>query len=297
MSGTGEREETGETRRAERPGEIPLAGLMQVARRVWVEIGRDNVPLLSAGVAFYGLLAIFPGLIALVTLYGLIANPEEVFRQVRSLAGVVPPETVGLLDEQAREIVGDDKTGLGLGFAASVLGVLWSASSGALGLIRAVNAAYDVTESRSFVRQRALAFGFTLGIIGFVLFAVGAVAVVPGVLRFVGLGAHAELMISTLRWPVLALAMLGGLVLVYRYGPSRPAAGWRWVSWGSLVATALWLGASALFSWYVEGFGRFNQVYGSLGAVIVLLLWFFLGAFAVLLGAEINAELERQEVK
>ena len=282
-------------RRPARPLEIPAAGWWQVAKRVRREAGRNNLPLLAAGVAFYFLLAAFPALFALVTLYGLVSDPEQVYRQVQDLAAVLPPGAVDLPHVQAREIVGDDsKTGLGFGFAASILGVLWSASGGTLGLIRAVNAAYDREESRSFVRVRGLALAFILGAIVFVLFAVGLVAVAPQALRWVGLGGHAQALIGALRWPVLALAMLGGLALVYRYAPARPTAGRVWLSWGSAVATALWLGASALFSWYVASFNRFNEIYGPLGAVIALLVWFFLTAYIVLLGAQINAVLERQ---
>ena len=274
----------------------PLAGWWQAAKRVRREIGRDNLPLLAAGVAFYFLLAVFPALIAMVTLYGLIADPEQVYRQVEALGGVLPTGAVDLLDAQAREIVGNgaSRTGLGFGFVASIVGVVWSASSGTLGLIRAVNAAYNQEENRSFVRLRGLALAFTLGAVVFVLLAVGLVAVAPAVLGWVGLGGQAQTLISVLRWPVLALAMLAGLALVYRYAPARPPIGLWWVNWGSLLATALWLAGSGLFSWYVSSFGRFNETYGSLGAVIVLLVWFFLTGFVVLLGAEINNELERQ---
>lgn len=282
-------------RRRAGPLGLGRAGWWRLAGNVRAEIGRDNLGLLAAGVAFYFLLAVFPALIAVVNLYGLVADPEEIYRQIAQLGAVAPPGAVALLDEQAREIVGDEgaRTGLGLGFAASIVGVLWSASGGTLGLIRAVNAAYDQPEERSFVRVRGLALAFTLGAIVFALFAVGLVAVAPQLLLHVGLGGSAQALIAVLRWPALALAMLAGLALVYRYAPSRRPSGWRWVSWGSVAATALWLGVSALFSWYVASFGRFNEVYGSLGAVIALLVWFFLTAWVVLLGAEINAELER----
>lgn len=289
------RARSGRRKKIAGPLEIPLAGLWQVAKRVRSETGRDNLSLLAAGVAFYFLLSVFPALIAVVNLYGLASDPEQIYRQIRELSAVLPPGAVELIDEQAREIVGgDSKAGLGIGFVASILGVLWSASAGTLGLIHAVNAAYDEDENRSFVKVRGLALAFTLGAIVFVLFAVGLVAVAPQALRHVGLGGEARTVIEVLRWPVLAAAMLSGLALVYRYAPARQSAGWRWVSWGSILATALWLGASALFSWYVSSFGRFNEVYGSLGAVIALLVWFFLTAYIVLLGAEVNAELERQ---
>jgi membrane protein len=281
----------------DRPRQIPLAGWWAVAKNVRAEVGRDNLPLLAAGVAFYGFLAVFPGLIALITLYGVVADPGQVAAQIEQLSAVLPSQALGVLENQARQILGDPESGssvgLGIGFAASVLAVLWSVSTGTLGLIRAVNAAYNADESRSFVRLRAIAFAFTLGAIAFVLFAVALVAVAPVALRWVGLGGSSQALIAVLRWPVLALAMIAGTALIYRYAPSRPPAGWRWVSFGSLVAAALWLAGSALFSWYVSSFARFNEVYGSLGAVIVLLLWIFLTAYTVLLGAEINHELER----
>lgn len=291
------------TERASRPHnrgvsrrlEVPFTSWWRIARRVWLEAGRKHLPLFAAGVAFYFLLAVFPALIALVNLYGLIADPEQLYRQVQNLAAVVPPGAVDLLDARVRDIVaGDSKTGLGLGFVVSLLGVLWSASAGTLGLIRAINAAYGHPENRSFVRVRGLALGFTLGAIFLVLFGVGLVGVAPQVLGHVGLGDQVQALIGALRWPVLTLAMLSGLALVYRYAPARPPAGWRWVSPGSAVATALWLGGSGLFSWYLASFGRFNEIYGSLGAVIALLIWFFLTAFAVLAGAEINAQIERR---
>ncbi len=281
----------------ERPRQIPLAGWWAVARSVRIEVGRDNLSLLAAGVAYYGFLAVFPGLIALVTLYGVVADPGQVAAQIEQLSAVLPPPAIAVLQNQARQILGDPATGsqvgLGIGFAASVLAVLWSVSTGTLGLIRAVNAAYDADESRSFVRLRAIAFVFTLGAIVYVLFAVALVTAAPSALRWIGLEGTAPALIAVLRWPALALAMIAGTAVIYRYAPSRPPAGWRWVSFGSLVASALWLAGSAVFSWYVSSFARFNQVYGSLGAVIVLLLWIFLTAYTVLLGAEINHEMER----
>lgn len=287
----------GARRTVDRPREIPLSGWWQVTKNVRAELGRDNLPLLAAGVAFYGFLAVFPALIALITLYGVVADPAQVAAQIDQLSAVLPPAALGVLEDQAREILGDpsdgSKAGLGLGLVVSVLGVLWSVSTGMLGVIRAVNAAYNRTENRSFVRLRVIAFAFTLGAIGFGLFAIGLVAAAPAALSFVGLGDSTQILIAVLRWPALALAMIAGTALIYRYAPARPPTGWRWVSWGSVVAAALWLAASALFSWYVSSFARFNEVYGSLGAVIVLLVWIYLTAYTVLLGAEINHELER----
>lgn len=284
-------------RQADKPSEIPKRGWKEIGLRVKDEIAGDHMPLLAAGVAFYAMLALFPALIAAVTAYGLVADPAQLQSQIQSLAGVLPPSAQDLLREQLEGIVAGSTGGLTLGVIGGLLGALWSASAGMQGLVKAVNVAYDEPETRPGWKVRLLSLGMTLAAIVGVSVAFGLVAVLPAVLGTVGLSQAGRTAAELLRWPLLLVLVLAALAAIYRYAPDRDDPKWRWVSWGSVVAALLWLGGSWLFSFYVSSFGSYNETYGSLGAVIVLLLWLFLTAFVVLLGAEINAEMEHQTAR
>lgn len=273
-----------------------MAGWKAVGGRVKEQIRKDHVPLLAAGLAFYAMLGLFPALIALVTIYGLVADPAQVQRQIEALTSAVG--TAGeVIGGQMDAIVQTSPTALGWGLVASLAGVLWSASSGMQGLIKATNVAYDEPETRGFLRLRGLALLLSLGAILFMAFAIGLVAIVPPLLDQLGFGAIGRFMAQVARWVLLALGMVVGLGVVYRYAPDRDEPKWRWVNPGAVIGTALWLIASALFSLYISNFGSYNETYGALGGVIVLLLWLFLTSFVVLLGAEINAEAELQTLE
>lgn len=282
-------------RQAERPGQIPLAGWKDVLRRTARQIKKDHVPIVSAGVAFYAFLGLFPALIAVITAYGLVADPETVEGQISDVTGAVSPQVEELLKGPLTDAATGD--GLTIGLVVSLAAVLWTASGGVKGLVDGINIAYDEPDERSFVRKRGLALLLALGGIVFVVLAVGLIAVVPVVLGVVGLGETGTTVATVLRWPVLAVFGLGAITTMYRLAPDRESPRVRWVIPGAIAAMALWLLVSALFSLYVTNFGTYDETYGALAGVIVLLLWLFLSAFTVLLGAELNAEMEAQTRK
>ena len=284
-------------REAERPSEIPPRGWFAVLKRVKAEVKEDNVPLLAAGVAFYAMLAIFPAIIAVVTVYGMVADPDQVESQITEFAKGLPSGADTLLTEQLRNVTSSADRTLSIGLAASLLAVLWSASGGVQGLVKGLNMVYDERETRGFFKLRGLSLLLTLGAIVVAVVALALIAVFPGFVDGLGLGRAGELAASIGRWVVLALLMLAALAVVYRFAPDRANPRWRWVSWGAVVALVLWLLGSFGFSYYVDNFGKYNQTYGALAAVIILLLWLFLSAFVVLLGAELDAETERQTAR
>ena len=280
--------------RAQRPTEIPARGWWQVVRRGWRESQDDNVSLMSAGVAFWLFLSLFPSLIALITVYGLVTDPDEAARQVEQLAGALPESARETLLEQVDTITSTQSDALTVSLVASLLAALWSASAGTMNLIKATNIAYDEDETRGFLRLRAVAMVATLLVVLFVAASIALVAVAPVLLEQLGLGVVATYASQVLRWAGLVLLVTVGLALLYRYAPDRDAAKVRWVSVGAAVATVIWVAASAGFSFYVSTFGSYNETYGAIAGVIVLLLWLYLTSFIVLLGAEINAETEHQ---
>ena len=284
-------------RQAERPSEIPRGGWKQILRRVKQRLGTDNVALLAAGVAFYGLLALFPSLIALISIYGLLFDPADLERQINSLAGSAPQEVQQLLREQLHGIVDASGGGLTLALVGSLGAASWSASNGMASLMQAVGIAYDEEENRSTIRLRLIALALTLGALVAFILAILLIAVLPPLLSGLGVGDVAKTIGNVLRWPLLAALGVAFLALVYRVGPDRVPAKWRWLSWGAGIATGLWLFASALFAVYADNFGSYNTTYGSLSAVVVRMLWLWITAFVVLLGAEINAEMERQTAR
>jgi membrane protein len=281
-------------REAETPAEIPAKGWKDVARRVWAEAKDDGVPLLAGGVAFFALLAIVPGLAALLSIYGLVANPDDISRQVLDALEAAPAEVRGLVEQQLTSIAGSAGGTAVIGIILGTAVALWSASSGMAHLVEAINRAYDEDETRGFVKKRGLAVLLTFGAILFVLFALVVIAVVPAVVDAIGLGTLGQIIAFVVRWVVLLGVMLVALAVLYRTAPDRDAPRWRWVSPGAVIATTIWVIASLLFSLYVANFGSYNETYGSLGAVVVLMLWLQLTALVVIYGAELNAELERQ---
>ena len=281
-------------RTADDPSDIPSRGWRQILQRTKSEIKDDRVTLMAAGMAFYAMLALFPALAAAITIWGLVADPAQVQRTIADAAQALPSGAADLLGEQMSRIADSSGTALGWTLVATLGGALWSASSGTKGMMEAVNAAYDEDETRGFVKVRGMALGLTLGGIFFGLLLVGLVAVVPGVLSLVGLGSLAENLVRWGRWPVLAVVVALGLAVIYRYAPDRDQPEWRWMTPGSIAAVVLWLVASAGFAFYVNSFGSYSETYGSIAGVIVLMLWFFISALAVLVGAELNAEVERQ---
>lgn len=284
-------------RSAQAPREIPWRGWWQVIKRVVKKTGESNISLVSAGVGFYGLLALFPGIVALISIYGLVADPAEVDRQFANVSGFLPVEVAQMISDQMQQVASRSDQVLGVGLAGAILIAVWSATKGTRSLITALNIAYDERERRGFFRLNLIAVAATLALVVLAVFAIAAVVGLPIMLDLVGLGAVTEALMEWLRWPLLAAVVLFGLAALYRYGPCRRNARWIWVSWGSVVAMLLWLIASALFSYYVANFASYNATYGSIGAVVIMLMWQFISAFVILLGAVVNAELERQTAK
>jgi membrane protein len=281
---------------AEKPSDVPAAGWKQILRRVKDEIKADNVVLLAAGVAFYALLGIFPALIAAITVWGLVADPADIEQSLQAATDVMPPEAADLLTRQLGQIAGAGTGALSGALVISLLGALWAASSGTKGLMNAVNTTYNEPQERSFLRERGLALLFTLGAIVFALLTLALIAVLPAVVGALGLTGTIETVILLARWPLLLIAVMVALALLYRFAPDRDDPDWAWLTWGAVIAGILWLIASIGFSVYVQNFGNYDETYGALGAVIVLMLWFFITALCILIGAEINAEMERQTV-
>jgi membrane protein len=282
-------------RGADTPQEIPPQGWMDIAKRTAKEIKGDQVPLLSAGVAFYILLALFPAIIAGVSIYGLVADPETVRQQLERLSQNLSPDTYELVGSQIREVTQGAGGALGVATVIGILTALWSASSGMKALITGINLAYDETETRKFFKLRGLSLLLTLGTMA--LLGVALALIVgfppvadswPTVLRWVA---------AVLRFVLLAALLIVGLAVLYRFAPDRDEPKWTWVSWGSGIATLMWVVASIGFSIYANSFGNYNKTYGTLAGVIILMFWLFLTSFVVLVGAELNTEMELQTAK
>ncbi len=288
------KEEQARGRSAHRPKHFPKAGWRDILLRTKREIGADNLSLIAAGVAFYALLAIFPALASTVSLYGLFADPGQIESHYESLAVLMPPDARPLLLDQVRALSASSETALGAAVVGGFLLALLSAMKGAKAVIMALNIAYNESEKRGFLRLNLLTFLFTLASVVFVVIMLALLVAVPAAVNLLNLQPPLAALLSLLRWPILLIMVLLALACVYHFAPSRRAARWHWVSWGATLATALWLLASIGFSVYVENFGNYNKVYGSLGALIVLLMWLYLSAYALLLGAELNAEMEHQ---
>jgi membrane protein len=281
-------------RDATRPLHIPLKGWWQVVQRVWTESGRDNLSVIAAGCAFYALFAIFPALSALISFYGLTADPATIELQFGMLALVLPPQAYDMIVDQTNHVAKTSGSALGWSLAVSLGLALWSVTFLTQAIFSALNVAYEEPERRSVLRFYLSTFIFAVaGIFGGVVTLL-AVIYVPIAFASAGYATDFERFISVARWPVLAFMVLILLACLYRYGPCRRAAKWRWVAAGAVFATVVWLIASVGFSFYVSRFADYDKIYGSLGAVIVLLFWLYITFYIVLLGAEINAELELQ---
>src|SRR5918997_3101544 len=284
-------------RHANAPTEIPTLGWKDILWRTYEEFGNDRVMSVAAGVTFYALLALFPAIAALVSIYGLFADPATIEGHLGTLSGVLPGGATEIIGEQVRRIAGQGGGTLGFSFVIGLAISLWSANAGMKAIIDALNIVYEEEEKRGFIALNLQSLAFTLGAILFVILALGGIVVLPILLDFVGLGGTAETLLSLARWPVLLVVVVTGLAVIYRYGPSRDKAEWKWVTPGGLVAAVLWLVGSVLFSWYVANFGSYNETYGSLGGVIGFLTWIWISTMVVLIGAEMNAEIEHQTAK
>ena len=284
-------------RKADRPSAIPKRGWLDIAKRVKAEAKDDNLSLLAGGVAFFAMLSLVPALVALVSFYGLFADPSDVERQARDLTKALPEDARNLIVQQLRDVVGSSGAGLGLAAIAGLALALWSASAAVKHLIEAVNATYGEKETRGFLKLRGLSLALAIGATMFLVGAVALIAIVPAALGDSGMADGLRIFLNVLRWPLLLTGMIVALAIVYKLGPDRDNPKSRWVSLGAVVAAVGWLFASLLFSVYAANFGSYNETYGSLGAVIVLMLWLYLTALLVLIGSELNAEMEHQTAR
>jgi membrane protein len=284
-------------RSAEQPSQVPLRGWWSILKRVVTESNQDRVLTEAAGITFYALLSIFPALTALVSIYGLFSDPHTVAQQLNTLSGFVPAGGMTIIDEQLKRLTSGEPAALGFGAVIGLLVALWSSNQGTKAMFDALNVVYEEKEKRSFIRLTLMTLAFTLGTLVFVVVAMTGIVVLPVVLNFLWLESSTELLLRLARWPILLLGIVTLLSVLYRYGPSREEARWRWVSWGSVVAALLWVVVSAGFSFYVGRFGNYDATYGSLGAVIGFMTWMWISATVVLVGAELNAEMEHQTAR
>lgn len=281
-------------RDAARPGQIRLSGWKDILKRTFGQIASDRVVAVAAGVTFFALLAIFPAVTVLVSIYGMFANGGAVADHLNALSGVLPADAVNLMGEQMRRIASQPPASLGVGFLVGLALALWTANGGMKALFDALNVAYKEKEKRGFVRLNLITLGFTLSAIVLLIVLIGAVVVLPVALDFLPFDSAVDMAVRLARWPVLLVGMSLCLGILYRYGPSRRRARWQWITPGSIVAVLVWLVASIGFSWYVGNFGSYNETYGSLGAVVGFMIWMWISVAIILIGAELNAESEHQ---
>lgn len=283
-------------RMARTPAQIPWLGWKAVLRRTFIEMLTDRVSLVAAGCAFYGTLALFPAMSMLISIYGLMFDPETVEPQLEVLRGLVPASAYMLLAERIHTLVSRPPGSLGLSLLFSTAIALWSSATGVKSILTALNLAYEEKERRSILQFQLVSFTITL--IGIISAVIGLALLVglPAVLTELGFASHQRVLIRLASFGLLVLALLTGLSLLYRYGPCRERPRWHWVTPGSIAATVLWVAVSALFSLYVGQFASYDATYGPLGTVVGIMMWFWVTVYAVLLGAELNAELELQTV-
>jgi membrane protein len=268
-------------------------GWWAILRDFWAEIDRDHVSIMAAGIAFYALLSIFPGMSALISIYGLVADPITIENQLSSLSGILPQEALKLLSDQLHALVAAPRDKLGLGLVVGLLLALWSATSGTGALMQALTVAYEERDNRGTLSFYGGAIALTLAIGVFALLSLFLIAGIPAVIGSLPLAELWRDRISLIRWPLLAILALVAMGVLYRYAPARRNPCWHCFSAGTIGAAVLWLVGSAGFSFYVARFSSYDKTYGSLGAVVILLMWFYVTAYIILAGAELNSEIEK----
>ena len=277
------------------PSPIPARRWKDVLLCVFRGISEDRIMLIGAGVTYYAILALFPGIGAIVAIYGLFADPGSIAAHLDTLSGVAPAGAVGVLRDQLMRLAHQNRAALGFSFAVSLAIALWSANAGVSGLFEALTAVHEEKEKRSLVKYYAMTLAFTAGMIVLVLLSLVILIVLPLVLDHIAHPGAPPVLLKIIRWPILFVLIVLALSVIYRYCPSRSAPRWRWITWGSAFAAVAWLVVSALFSWYVANFGSYDKTYGSLGAIIGFMTWMWLSIVVVLVGARLDAELQRRE--
>jgi membrane protein len=291
------RRDQGRGRSATSPWQIPWSGWKDILLRTYSEMNDDRILAVAGGLVFFVLLALFPTIAALVSLYALFADPTTINQHLSLMAGVLPPDSLKLLSDEVTRIASKSSGTLGITSTIALLFALWSANSGTKAIFDGLNVAYEEKEKRSFIRLNLVSLGFTIGAILFLLLAAAAVLVVPLIFAAIGLQNFMAALLSALRWPILLVLIGLALAFLYRFGPSRRDAKWRWITPGSVAASLLWLVASGAFSFYLGHFANYNATYGSLGALIGLLMWLWITFIVILAGAEFDAEIEHQTAR
>jgi membrane protein len=281
-------------RHADHPAKIPSKGWRDIVLRIKDQMAANHLSITAAGIAYFAFLAIFPALAALVSLYGLFFDPMSVQQQLATVQSIMPREAFAIIENQLQTITSQPQANLGLGFVGGLLLTLFSANKGVVTLIEAMNIVYEEKETRGFLKRNLLSLFYTFVMIVMIVISLIFLVIAPSILAFLPLPGFAEILIKYLPWPFLALIIMLLLNFTYCYFPSRNRAKWRWITYGSALASGVWIAASALFAFYVSNFGNFNKTYGSVGAVVVLMIWFFISAYIVLLGGTLNAEMEHQ---
>ena len=290
MSKTG----TNRKHTAEQPQQIPAWGWWDIAVRVKSDLSRDNVSLVAGGLAMYALLSVIPTLVAALSFYGLLFTPADVLKHTNALSSLLPPQVRDVFNGGLQDVARRQTGTLTVAAMLAVLVALVSARSGMATLMQAVSIAYQEREKRRFFKHLMTSVSLTLGAILAVIVMLLLAVAVPRVLKALITSPWVESVVATLRWTLLWAFAVLSLTVTCRFAPARKLARWRWVAWGSVVAATLWVAGSLLFAFYLRTFGSYANMYGALGGVVVLLLWFYLSSFFVVLGAEINAEIERQ---
>lgn len=281
-------------RRAEQPSDIPKLGWLDILWRVWHELSDDRVTLLAAGVAFFALLSLFPALAAIISFWALILDPLDIASQISELTRFLPPGAASIIEDQANRVSENTDTGLSITAVVSLVVAMFVASKGVRGLIMGLNIVYGEEERRSLIVKILTVTALTIGLVVMPVVTIGLIALVPLVVESLGLEGPMVTLLNLLRWPILLVVMMVVIAVLYRFGPYRASPRWEWVSVGTVTATLVWLLASIGLSLYVRYVSNINELYGSLGAVVVLLLWFFVSSFIILVGGELNGEMERQ---
>ena len=287
----------GPGRSADTLPEIPSKGLKDILLRVYRGISEDRILLVAAGVTFYILLSIFPGIATLISIYGLFADPVSIANHLEMIATVAPEGAVQVLHDETTRLATQGEATLGLGFLISFVFSLWTAKSGVTAIFDALNIVYGEEEKRGFIKYYLMSLAFTVGTIGFVLLSIAVVVLMPVVLNYIPLPGGTGALLKIARWPILFVLAAFAMAMLYRYGPSHTEPRWRWISWGSAFAAVIWLVASVLFSWYVANFGSYNKTYGSLGAIIGFMTWIWISIIVVLVGAKLDAETQHRTAR
>ncbi|WP_291863471.1 YihY/virulence factor BrkB family protein [Bradyrhizobium sp.] len=287
----------GRGRLSSSPFHIPWAGWKDILWRTYQQIGEDRLLATAAGVVFFGLLAVFPAITALVSSYGLFADPSTIGANLQTLAVMLPQGSFQIVEDQIARVLAKGDATLGVTFLFGLGLAIWSANAGVKAVIEALNVVYGEREKRGFFRLNLLSLAFTTGGIIALMVMASAVVALPLALDHLGLAQESKIIVSLARWPVMFAILLAALAVLYRFGPSRRAAQWEWLSIGTLVAALLWIAGSSLLSWYLSNFGNYDATYGSLGAAIGLMMWMWMSAVMVLCGAELNSEIEHQTAR